>query len=294
MATRRQHIKLGIFILAVALLLAVTLAFVGGQRLWEDDDTYFVISDETISGIDVDSPVTLRGVKVGQVSAVQLDRSDFGRVEVELAVDPEVAIPAQARAFFRRAGLTGQRVIDITGGTTKGGVLPPGSVIPRGATTLEELEGRADALTTEVRALIEQATGFVAELRSITESVEPARVEQVFSDVEEVVSSMVKVGHQLERAVGDGRKGVGRIMGRVDEVADGTTTVLDDLHTAAGDLQELLRHAKLVLRVNEDDLRATLGNLRRTTRNTERLSRELRLRPSLLLRSDPPKERELP
>src|SRR5690606_29982232 len=78
MATRRQHIKLGIFILAVALLLAVTLAFVGGQRLWEDDDTYFVISDETISGIDVDSPVTLRGVKVGQVSAVQLDRSDFG------------------------------------------------------------------------------------------------------------------------------------------------------------------------------------------------------------------------
>lgn len=294
MATRRQHIKLGLFLLSVVVLLVLTLVFVGGRTLWRDRDTYYVISNESIAGIDVESAVTLRGVKVGEVSEIRLDRSDFGRVEVVLAVEPDVAVPLRARAYFRRAGFTGQRVIDITGGTTREGTLPPGSIIPRGITTLEGLEDRADQLTTEIAALIEQATAFVTALRELTDAVDPERVDRVLADVETAVGSMVGVGQQLERAVGDGRKGVASVVASVDELAERAFRVLTDVGQAADDLRALLQRATRVVRVNEDDVRATMGHLRRTTRNAEQLSRQLRLRPSLLLRSDPPRERELP
>lgn len=45
---------------------------------------------------------------------------------------------------------------------------------------------------------------------------------------------------------------------------------------------------------NEHDVRETVDNLRRTSRDVEALVRVLRIQPSLLLRSQPPEERELP
>lgn len=303
---RRQLVKLGIFVVSVVTILALALLFVGGLRLGRSYDTYHVVTSGGVSGIDVDSEVTLRGVEVGKVSAIELDRSDFGRVTIDLAIEPGVAIPATAKAYFERDGLTGQRSIDITGGTLADGQLPPGSTIPRGETPLDALESSASALGDELTALVADARQVVQHTQAvitavdpervaaIVEAVDPERVEAIVAHTERAVKTLESTSKQLAGAVSEGRTDLDELTHSVEAVADRATTTLDHVDGASAELSRVLAAADSILSTNEDDISAIIDDLRRVARDTRVLVRALRMQPSLLLRSAPPKERELP
>lgn len=295
MPTRSENIKLGIFIAAVVALLAATIVLVGGQRFWRERDTYWVVSRESITGIDVSSPVTLHGVAVGEVAEVSLDPTDFGQVWLELEVDPTVELPASVRAYFRTTGLTGQRVIDLTDGSTAEGRLVPGSVIPRAETTLEQLEDRATVIARNAEAITERTDELLQRLQSIARAVETERIVGIVDDAEELMATLVSAGNTLETTIDRSRKGVEKVVSDVETVSEQTSAVLKRADTAAAEASEILRRVDTLVRVNEDDVRATIKNLRQTSQETRQLVRQLRRRPSLLLRgSERPKARELP
>jgi phospholipid/cholesterol/gamma-HCH transport system substrate-binding protein len=294
MLEKKQYVKLGIFVVTVTGLMLVALAVIGGLNFWQETETYYVMTDDTVEGVAPESPVTLRGVKVGEVETVELDRSDYGRVRVAIALDPGVAIPASAKAYFRRSGLTGEKGIDIDGGTLREGQILPGSAIPRGQTTLEGLESQAERVMTELNALTEQTNDVVAHVHEVVKAVEPAEVERIVSRTDRIAQSLESASDELGLTIAEGRKGVRAVVEDVDAITAKTNATLDTADGAAGDLARLLRHADVVLKVNEDDLRATMTSARRTTREAEALARALRMQPSLLLLSKAPRERELP
>lgn len=298
MPTKRQNIKLGIFIATVALLLIATITFVGGQRFWRERDVYWVASRETVAGIGPQSPVTLHGVRVGEVASVELDAADLGLVWVELSIDPQVAIPAGVKAYFRATGLTGERAIDLADGERGQERLVPGSVIPRGDTTLEMLDERARVIAENATELTEQATDLIVSINRIVEQVEPERVGRLFDDAEAVMGSVADSSEVLEAFLRESRddidEAVDKVVEDVDTVSDKTADVLERAEQATAELNRVLDRADNVMRSNTDDVRATVRNLRRASRAAEQLIRQLRRRPSLLLRSNPPEERELP
>jgi phospholipid/cholesterol/gamma-HCH transport system substrate-binding protein len=294
MLEKKQYVKLGIFVVTVTGLMLVALAVIGGLNFWQETETYYVITDDTVEGVAPESPVTLRGVEVGEVETVELDRSDFGRVRVAIALDPEVAIPASAKAYFRRSGLTGEKGIDIDGGTLREGQILPGSAIPRGQTTLEGLESQAERVMTELNALTEQTNDVVAHVHDVVKAVDPAEVERIVSRTDRIAQSLESASDELGLTIAEGRRGVREVVEDVDAITTKTNATLDTADGAAGDLAKLLRHADVVLKVNEDDLRATMTSARRTSREAEALARALRMQPSLLLLSKAPRERELP
>lgn len=298
MATRAQNIKLGIFIAAVAALLVMTITLVGGHAFWRDEDVYWVASRETIAGIGPQSAVTLHGVRVGEVAAVELDDSDFGLVWVQLALEPDVALPVGVHAYFRANGLTGERSIDLSDGSPTRGRLAPGSVIPRAETTLEQLEGSAEEIAENAEELTTRANDLIVSIQRLVDEVDPDRVGRLFDDAETVMGSLVASGDELEATLHEGRMGVQRVVKEVVADVGTVTTETKDLLSradeATGEMTQLLQRADRVLRANENDVRATVRNLRRATQAAEQLTRQLRRRPSLLLRSDPPEPRELP
>jgi ABC-type transporter Mla subunit MlaD len=290
----RQYVKLGIFVVSVAVLLLLSIALVGGLRLWRDTETYWVVTEGSVEGVVEESPVTLRGVKVGEVEAIELDRSDFGSVRVKLGVEPWVAIPAEAQAYFRRSGLTGQKGIDISGGTLREGQILPGGAIPRGQTTLEGLESQAQEVMADVAVVAAQTADVTERVNAIVASVEPDTVARIIARADRIARSLESSSEELGLTIAEGREGVGRVVESVDDIGNRTRLVLDDADVAAAELAQLMRHADVVLRVNEDDLRATLTHARRTSREAEALARALRMQPSLLLLSEAPEERKLP
>lgn len=304
--SRAQAVKLGIFVVTVVAVMMTALALVGGLRLGRAFDTYHIVTDGDVSDIDRESVVTLRGVQVGKVAAIELDRSDFGRVRIDLEIEPSIAIPAPARAYFRRVGVTGQRAIDITGGTLADGRLAPGSAIPRGMTPLEAVEAHASGLGEDLTGLVGDAQETVAVARdvitavdprrvaAIVEAVEPARVAAILEHTERAARSLASSSKQLERTLTEGRAHLDELAREIDAVAERAATTLAHVDGASQELSRLVAVAATILNANEDDVRAAVGNIRRVSQDARELVRALRTRPSLLLRSRPPKERELP
>ena len=125
-------IKLGIFaivtVLSVLLLLStVTNEFFGST---EDYKARFVDASGLIAGSDV----RIAGVRVGQVSDVQV--ADRSVAEVSFSVDEARRIPTGARFVIKYQNLVGQRYLEIQRGNgPMNQYLQPGDTVPVTQTT---------------------------------------------------------------------------------------------------------------------------------------------------------------
>lgn len=294
MVTRAQNIKLGIFVAGTLALLAVVLLVVSGVTFWKSQETYYVETDETVAGLEVGTPVTMRGVPVGRVGVIELAPEDPDRVRVTLQIDDEVRIPEGSKAFFRMAGLTGQKVLDLDEGNMEAGVLPPGSTIPRGFTSFQRIEDRALAFVDEATEVAKKSKELVSNLVDITDSVDPETVRSIVDDTDQLTGNLRDASTELEETLKETRRGVGEVAVSVSDTANRTGEMVDDAKEAVQALSSLLERSDALVRDNRDDVRRAVSNLRDATQNVEDLTRELQRRPSQLLFSSPPEERELP
>lgn len=294
---RKQAVKVGLFVTAVAAIWLVALFVIGGLEFLKPVDKYYVVTDEGISGVDVNSSVLLRGVAIGKVKAIELDRTNYAQVTVTLAIEPSMKIPVGSKAYFERVGLTGERVIDISGGTLADGQLAPGSTLPRAKTDLDQLQARAESLGDDISKLIADLRSTVHDIdelvvaidpkrvAEIVEAVDPERIESIVVHTDRATTALAVSSSQLERAVVEGRVDLGKITKNVDDVAGKAQTVLEHADAAAKRLSGTIDDADSILRANAADLRVALQNLRRASQDAKALMQELRERPSLLLRS---------
>src|SRR4029079_7397723 len=106
MSVERSHARLGAFLVVVLLLAIVTgLLFVQRQRSRAVLDlvTY---TTENVSGLDVSSPVRLKGVPVGRVEALHVDPAAGAiRIDFQLFVDRLVTLGANVERTQSAIGL---------------------------------------------------------------------------------------------------------------------------------------------------------------------------------------------
>ncbi|MBU2155076.1 MAG: outer membrane lipid asymmetry maintenance protein MlaD [Gammaproteobacteria bacterium] len=117
MQNRTLEIGVGLFLLAGLLALLLLALRVSGLTVGSSDNTYKVYAHfENIAGLTVRSKVTMAGVTIGKVTAIDLDRNSYmGRVTMLLddAVDN---LPADSTASILTAGLLGEKYIGISVG----------------------------------------------------------------------------------------------------------------------------------------------------------------------------------
>lgn len=174
--------KLGAFVV-VALLVGLALATaLTARSLQTVTVTYQSFFDEAVTGLEVGSPVSFRGVKVGTVSAIEV-APDRRHVELSYSLGVDVlkrlglvgstagkatrlSVPPELRVQIASTGLTGTKYLQIDFFDTRGvppPVLPfpvPRNHIPAIPSTMKNLE---EAL---VRA-IDQLPDLVRDLGSV-------------------------------------------------------------------------------------------------------------------------------
>ncbi len=117
METRARYLAIGVFTLAV---IAAGFAFVywlysgGGFR---DRAVYAVRFENPVSGLLVGSAVLFNGIRVGEVTDLQLSADDPKQVVARIAIDPAAPVRADTEAGVDFQGLTGAPVILLSGGS---------------------------------------------------------------------------------------------------------------------------------------------------------------------------------
>jgi phospholipid/cholesterol/gamma-HCH transport system substrate-binding protein len=111
MENKSHAIGAGAFVLVVAALLVVLAAWLtrdtGEHRLFE------ISSREGVTGLQEQAGVRYKGVTVGRVQAITLDRETPGNVKVRIAVDSTAPITKSTFATLGFQGVTGLAFIQL-------------------------------------------------------------------------------------------------------------------------------------------------------------------------------------
>src|SRR5690606_11571521 len=115
METRAKHVIVGLIVL---LLRFGALAFAVWIMAWKADrqtNSYLLIFEGGVTGLNIGSSVNYEGVPIGQVRAIDLDAAEPGCVRVTIEVDRETPVRSDTTASLEIAGLTGGRYIQLSG-----------------------------------------------------------------------------------------------------------------------------------------------------------------------------------
>lgn len=102
MSTKANHFKIGLFVLAAAVVLILGIVFLGAGRLFRTKIMAETYIDESVNGLDIGSPVKYRGVQIGSVREIDFAHRVYGEVfheseEEEPDGSPETVRPVLVR-----------------------------------------------------------------------------------------------------------------------------------------------------------------------------------------------------
>lgn len=185
METRASYMIVGTFAL---LIVAGSVLFV----LWTARNSqsslraYEVVFYQSVSGLSVGGPVTLEGVRVGQVAGIKVSSQDPGQVIVRVLVAPDAPVRENSQATLEPQGVTGMSAVAISGGTANSPLLAERegvisriparpsrlqeimSSVPSVLSSLDSIIGRANQLLSPHNT--EVAGRFLASLTEVTET----------------------------------------------------------------------------------------------------------------------------
>src|SRR5262245_36779527 len=113
MDARKQRLRLGLFVVAAMALLGGMILLFGGapQRLFASRTPYTIVFTDA-PGIAVGTPVRRSGVRIGEVSAVELD-DQTGEVRVQIQVLKKYSIRKNEEAVISQDLLSRDTTIDF-------------------------------------------------------------------------------------------------------------------------------------------------------------------------------------
>lgn len=116
MEPRAHHVLIGLFTVigvAAAVLFSLWLGRGGDERV----QRYFVVVfNEGVRGLSNGSAVNYNGIRVGDVARLSLDPADPRRVLARIRVGADAPMKTDTKARLALAGITGNTVIDLSGG----------------------------------------------------------------------------------------------------------------------------------------------------------------------------------
>jgi paraquat-inducible protein B len=107
MSRTANPVAVGGFVIGTLLLAALLAIFFSGGHWWSSRERFVLIYDTSIKGLNVGAPVTIKGVKIGEVTDIKAHMySD------SLAVLNSVEIEINPSALEREGGSTGDELMD--------------------------------------------------------------------------------------------------------------------------------------------------------------------------------------
>ncbi|MQM36535.1 hypothetical protein KBTX_00520 [wastewater metagenome] len=116
MGNRVNYTLVGLFVVGLTLATVVLGLWLADSLQTGETRRYSVYLTDTASGLGRDSPVTYRGVDVGQVHALDIDPEHPERVHAIIALRSDLPVREGIAATLKMRGLTGIAYLDLAGG----------------------------------------------------------------------------------------------------------------------------------------------------------------------------------
>lgn len=207
--------KLGAFVVGSLVVGVIAAVIVTAQTMQAVTVTYTSYFDEAVTGLEVGSPVRYRGVKIGNVSGIDV-APDQRHVEIIYSLgvkvldrlglagsshgkETRILLPPTLRVQLASTGLTGTKYLQIDffdGGGTPPPVLPfpvPENYIPATSSTMKNLEDAVVRAVDMIPDLTRDLGTVVTRLNVLLDDVNsrglPGKLEATLGDTHQLLAS---------------------------------------------------------------------------------------------------------
>lgn len=288
----KKEVIIGICVAIALVILFSGIEFLKGINVFKPENHYY-ISYNNVAGLDIASPVTVNGFKVGQVLDIQYEYDNPGHVLVEISLDKELKLPKGTKALLA-ADLLGTASIMLDMGTDKAfyeigdkieGAVPSGlmdnvtnqvipqvtAIIPKVDTLLSSVNTivsnpaiytsikRLDEITTNLSATTEKLNSFVGSLPPVVDNVEEFTSNlNVISNDLAVVSKEIKsipIDSTMKNIAATSYN-LQSLTGNLNYTLNGVNTTLDGVNTTVNSINNSLnsKNSSLGLLMNDNKL----------------------------------------
>ncbi len=245
MEPRPNYVLVGLFLVLFCALTVGVVAWIYGYRGGEETVLYVILTEESVDGLRVGSPVKYKGVDVGKVVGIDIDPKDSEVLRIFMRIKKGVPIHADSVANILPQGITGLSYISIKGGR-------------KGKPYLVKLEGKVYP----------------------TIRLEPSNIQKISRSLPEILAHMDELVMRLNRTFSDENiKNISELSGRLVEVARRLEVVEEKTEELVLKLNALSSEAKRTLVDSRRLLpkaEALLGEVRRTSRALRELSESVK------------------
>ncbi len=306
METRVSYVLTGLFVIVL------TVAALGfGLWLASDIHTvryrpYQTHFRESVSGLNLNSPVKYRGVEVGRVRELALDPDNPTRVRVRMDIAEGTPIRTDTWAMLRQQGLTGIAYVELGGGASGRPLpspLPDGGVpeIPsrpslfnrldealgKVAVTVGDLGERLDRLLADDNLTALRHTLQHLDQLGATLVAERGRLDAILAHTEQLTARLAATSRELPALTRDFR----RVLAHYDRLSEQLAATADTVATMAQHVEDDVSGARQDLRGMARGLEAEVRRLAREVargaREVSVLTRKLNENPNALIFGNP-------
>jgi phospholipid/cholesterol/gamma-HCH transport system substrate-binding protein len=309
MMTHEQKTRLAVF-LSVATVLFITVAgFFIAPKLRDTGEIFQVdFRNTSVQGLIIGSLVKYRGVEVGRVVRIRVNPTDLDSILVDVKIRPEVVVKTDMTASMVYVGLTGQKYVEVSGGTLAAPNLPAHGTIP----TSRGLGEKADDIVNNIETTAKRITELlspenIAKIDAFLTNTEKSSA-TVYGVLDSRRASLENTLLSIERATADfaqATKGLvpltedlGRLVKTVEASSEKTFDNIaqrfsaEELGAVIKDVRDFLAAASVSLKRVESvlveqqaELQRTFSSLGEAVENLARFSREIADEPSVILRT---------
>lgn len=312
MESKINYTVVGLFVVLLGLGLAATAYWLvtGGKQ--QQFVPYVIYATDSVTGLSVSSHVLYRGVDVGVVKSIRIDRKNPGRIRIQVDLDADVPIRTDTVAQLRPQGVTGLSILNLTGGKVstpqtkrdEDGIL----VIPYEPSIFSQLEGGLSESMVKVSRMTDRLDQLLSEKNVTT-------LTKTLDDINVLTTALANHQGDISEAIVAGRKTLQntavvthstaallqqgkQVMSKFSQSIDSLTQTLNAANQAVGKVAKASESTEELTRAGTDtltDLRqqtlpelgSLLAQLQQASMSISQLVRQLNANPSQILYGAP-------
>lgn len=168
MENKVSYTIVGIFVLSFFIGIILFILWLARYDIDKSNLKYYKIYvKDSISGLQKNSIVSYKGLDIGQVESIKIDKTNIEQIEVLLFVSDYTIIKKNSYAVIESKGITGNKYIEIMGGTHDSDVLEVNSngfgIIPLQKSFMNKITSDAGDIVNKFDGILEKLNLLISE-----------------------------------------------------------------------------------------------------------------------------------
>lgn len=243
---------IGICVIAAIVILIFGIDYLKGVNLFSPANFYYA-SYDNVAGLEISSPVTVDGYKVGQVREIQFDYENPGKIKVLLALNKNLRIPVDSRATMGSTLMSGNFIAIKLGKSAE--KIPVGGDI-ESIETSDLMSSLSEDIMPAINQILPRVDSLLCNLNKLAG--DPALISSI-QRLDGITGNVLNATDGLNSTI---NKDLPIVMRNVKSISHGLDTVTSNLGVLSAQLKSL-------------PLNTTVENVNALTDNLTKFSNQL-------------------